>query len=43
MIDEIKNCLEGINSQKIETEERVSDLKDKTVEILPQSRIKKKE
>ena len=32
-INEIKNFLEGINSRITETEERVSDLEDKIVEI----------
>ena len=42
-INEIKYSLEGINSRITEAEERISDLEDKIVEILPQSRIKKKE
>ena len=32
-INEIKNSLEGINSRKTETEERISDLEEKIVEI----------
>ena len=32
-INEIKNSLEGINSRTTEAEERISDLKDKIVEI----------
>ena len=32
-INEIKNSLEGINSGITEAEERISDLKDKIVEI----------
>ena len=32
-INEIKNSLEGINSRITEAEERISDLKDKIVEI----------
>ena len=42
-IHEIKNSLEGINSRITEAEEWISDLEDKIVEIIPQSRIKKKE
>ena len=42
-INEIKNSLEGINSRITKAEEQISDLEDKIVEILPQSRIKKKE
>ena len=42
-INEIKNSLEGINSRITEAKERISDLEDKTVEYLPESRIKKKE
>ena len=41
-INEIKNSLEGINRRITETEEWVSDLEDKIVEIIPQSRIQKK-
>ena len=41
-INEIKNSLEGINNRITEVEERISDLEDKIVEILLQSRIKKK-
>ena len=33
MINEIKNSLEGINSRITESEEGVSDLEDKIVEI----------
>ena len=33
-INEIKNSLEGINSTKTETEEWISDLEDKKVEII---------
>ena len=32
-INEIKNSLEGINSRTTETEEHISDLEDKIVEI----------
>ena len=32
-INEIKNTLEGINSRITETEEQISDLEDKIVEI----------
>ena len=32
-INEIKNSLEGINSRITESEERISDLEDKIVEI----------
>ena len=32
-INEIKNCLQGINSRITEAEERISDLEDKIVEI----------
>ena len=32
-INEIYNCLEGINSRITEAEERISDLEDKIVEI----------
>ena len=42
-INEIKNSLEGINSRITETEECISDLEDKIVENILQSRIKKKE
>ena len=42
-INETKNSLEGINSIITEAEEWISDLEDKIVEILLQSRIKKKE
>ena len=42
-INEIKNTLDGINSRITEAEERISDLEDKMVEIILQSRIKKKE
>ena len=42
-INEIKNSLEGINSRITEAEEQISDQEDKIVEMLLQSRIKKKE
>ena len=38
--NETKNSLEGINSRITEAEERISDLEDKIVEIIPQSRKK---
>ena len=38
-----KNTLEGINSRITEAEEWISELEDKMVEIMPGSRIKKKE
>ena len=42
-INKIKNSLEGINSRINEAEEWISDIEDKIVAILLQSRIKKKE
>ena len=33
-INQIKNCLEGINSRITEAEERISDLEDKIVGIM---------
>ena len=41
-INEVKNSLEGINSRITETEERISDLKDKTVEITTTEQNKEK-
>ena len=41
-INEIKNSLEGINSRIIEAEERISDLKDKMVEITTAEQNKEK-
>ena len=41
-INEIKNAPEGINSRKIETEERISDLEDKRVEITTTEQNKEK-
>ena len=40
--NEIKNSLEGINSRIIEAEERISDLKDKMVEITTAEQNKEK-
>ena len=42
-INEIKYFLEGINSRITEAEERISDLENKIVEKLLQSRIQKNE
>ena len=42
-VNEIKNSLEGINSRITETEEWISDLEHKIVEINAKSRINKKE
>ena len=41
-INEIKNTLEGINSRITETEERISDLEDKIVEITTAEQNKEK-
>ena len=41
-INEIKNSLEGINSRITEAEERISDLKDKRVEITTTKQNKEK-
>ena len=41
-ISEIKNSLEGINSRKTETEEQISDLEDKIVEITTAEQNKEK-
>ena len=41
-INEIKNSLEGINSKITKTEEQISDLEDKTVEITTAERNKEK-
>ena len=41
-INEIKNSLEGINSRITETEERISDLEDKIVEITTAQQNKQK-
>ena len=41
-INEIKNSLEGINSRITEAEERISDLKDKIVEITTTEQNKEK-
>ena len=40
--NEIKNSLEGINSRKMEAEERISDLEDKIVEITTAEQNKEK-
>ena len=40
--NEIKNSLEGINSRITETEERISDLEDKLVEITTAEQNKEK-
>ena len=40
--NEIKNSLEGINSGITETEERISDLEDKIVEITTTEQKKEK-
>ena len=42
-INEIKNSLEGINCRITETEEQISDLEDKIVEITTAEQNKKKE
>ena len=42
-INEIKNSLQGINSRITKTEEWISDLEDKILEITTENRIKKKE
>ena len=41
-INEIKNCLEGINSWKTQAEERISDLEDNIVEITTAEQNKEK-
>ena len=41
-LNEIKNSLEGINSRIAETEERISDLEDKRVEITTAEQNKEK-
>ena len=41
-INEIKNTLDGINSRVTEAEERISDLKDKMVEITTAEQDKEK-
>ena len=41
-INEIKNCLEGINGRITEAEERISDLEDKIVEITTTEQNKEK-
>ena len=41
-INEIKNSLEGINSRITESEERISDLEDKPVEITTEEQNKEK-
>ena len=41
-INEIKNSREGINSRITEAEERISDLEDKTVEIIITEQNKEK-
>ena len=41
-INEIKNTLEGINSRITEAEKRISDLKDKIVEITTSEQNKEK-
>ena len=41
-INEIKNSLEGINSQIIEAEERINALEDKIVEITTAEQNKEK-
>ena len=41
-ITEMKNTLQGINSRESEAEKRICDLDDRTAEITPQKRIKKK-
>ena len=42
-ITEMKNILEGINSRITETNEQISDLEERMVEITLKNRIKKKE
>ena len=41
-ITEMKNTLQGINSRESEAEKLICDLDDRTAEITPQKRIKKK-
>ena len=41
-INEIKNAVQGINSRITEAEERISDLKDKRVEITTADQNKEK-
>ena len=41
-INEIKNCLEGINSRITEAEERITDLEDKIVGITTAEKNKEK-
>ena len=41
-INEIKNTLEGINSRRMETQDRISELEDKIVEINEAERKKKR-
>ena len=41
-VNEIKNSLEGINSRITEAEERISDLKDKILEITTAEQNKEK-
>ena len=41
-INEIKSALEGINSRRIEAEERISDLEHKIVEIITSEQNKEK-
>ena len=42
-ITEMKNILEGINCRITETNEQISDLEERMVEITLKTRIKKKE
>ena len=42
-ITEIKNTLEGINSRITEAEVQISELEDKTVEIIAREQNKEKE
>ena len=41
-INEIKNTLEGINSRRMETQDRISEVEDKMVEINEAERKKEK-
>ena len=41
-INEVKNTLEGINSRRMETQDRISEVEDKMVEIYEAERKKQK-
>lgn len=42
-ITDLKNSIESFQSRLDQAEERICDLKDKSFEIIPQSKEKKKE